>query len=439
MMQGIAQRVDAWLPAWMTAGLYLLFAAVPASIAFSTLAHAMLLVGVLAARPWRMEGWAGPRWVALPFLALLLVAVVSALAGEGRLHRLVLIGHDYRIFIVPWMVMVALSSANPQRLFKVMAVMTVAAGVMGIAQYYLGFAMPTVDGVAQIDDVGGRFRAEGFFNNPMTYSGVLLILAAVFVSLGLGSCAPGRWWWLTAAVFAVLGVLVSLSRSGLLGLVVGLVVIGLRFSRKWVLVALVVLTVPPVLYWSGVVPIPAMELPVVVRRMNLSDMVHSVRGRLYLWEAAWRGYRDHPWLGVGMNAQTDPMLAYQRVVSAEHGNYDYAGSWGAPAHNVYLEILLELGTFGLIAYLGMWAVVFTWIGLTLQRAPPQAAWQRDLLWGIAAGLAGSMTAGLLEDNIFDGEVQTAITLMFGIAFFICRDWGAQHPGPSSSVRPESDG
>lgn len=110
-----------------------------------------------------------------------------------------------------------------------------------------------------------------------------------------------------------------------------------------------------------------------VRGADINPDSYSVIERLAHWQSAVAIARDYPWLGVGF------------------GNYpvvypDYAfPNWPLAlghAHNYYLNILAEVGLFGLSAYVALWVVVL-WQTFRLTRS--QQVWTR----GIAIGLLGA--------------------------------------------------
>lgn len=96
------------IPAWARSALYLQFAASTFSIAGTGLAHAMMLLGFAGYRPLRpVRAWL-PAWVMTPLLAVLGSAVLSALINAAPADYFRLVGEDYRIYTVPFLVLFAL-------------------------------------------------------------------------------------------------------------------------------------------------------------------------------------------------------------------------------------------------------------------------------------------------------------------------------------------
>ena len=88
----------------------------------------------------------------------------------------------------------------------------------------------------------------------------------------------------------------------------------------------------------------------------------------------------------------------------------------AGVHNIYLQTWLNYGFFGLLAYLGIW-VVFFLKSLRASRRGSRFGYENAVLWGVMAGAAGLMVAGVFENNFRDGEVQTAALLLISLALF----------------------
>jgi len=111
-------------------------------------------------------------------------------------------------------------------------------------------------------------------------------------------------------------------------------------------------------------------------------------GRVEMWSNAWRAIMDYPFTGSGLH--TFPAVSW--------ANYVYTGIspvWNMThAHNAFLQVGVDLGVGGLLAYLALLAIV-VWRGLRFVHSRPPAleAW---LACGILGGVAGHMVHSLVD-------------------------------------------
>jgi O-antigen ligase len=132
----------------------------------------------------------------------------------------------------------------------------------------------------------GRFVST--FLDPNYLGGYLALLLSFFFALNVDS---PRWWlWLAMAATVVAGLL-TYSRSGYLSMGVVLVIIGLRYSWKLLLVAVICIT-----------PL-ALSIPRVAERVQGGINIDvTAQDRIDSWNRAFVIIKNHPLLGVGYNA-----------------------------------------------------------------------------------------------------------------------------------------
>ncbi len=189
------------------------------------------------------------------------------------------------------------------------------------------------------DTIGVVKRSTG----TTAHSNILGASTALLLPLLLGFMQLARNRWQQALVLAgigccLVGVVVSLSRTGMLTYVVILPML--------LLARFVVITPPRValLAFAAVLSIPF--LPDGVKRIfdprnYLSDKSVSVTERFHLWDAAVRAFFDNPITGFGFGDN--------------RGIFDYySNSWNPgllTVHSTYLQVLIETGIVGLLILL----------------------------------------------------------------------------------------
>lgn len=228
----------------------------------------------------------------------------------------------------------------------------------------------------------GRAGWVGIFENPNDLAYALVLL--VPLTIALGSRGRSRLFrlagWLVAAVF-VAGILVTYSRSGLVGLVVVLGVMAWRARRPSWRVLFVVAIVAALLFTSGMW----------ARQAGFTDLANdlTVRQRIATVEAGLSMWADRPLLGIGFGCSVVGWPLYAPAgITTEHWLHN---------HNTFVQLAAETGTLGLLAFLTLLGSSFWYL-----RNARRVARRRDdedhvglcnaleaSLWGLVVlGMAG---------------------------------------------------
>jgi len=217
-----------------------------------------------------------------------------------------------------------------------------------------------------------RFSAPGFPVNR--YSNYLLLL--IFLGIGWFMHVKNplqRLIALACVVILVLAELFTVTRSGILGMGVGMVLmlpLALRLRVQHVFGALIVGGIIAAAGWYGASLTYADEV-LVTRFGNVSD---SLAGRFERVYAAFRIWADHPLLGSGWGtfSQLSPL---------------YITEGGKGAHNGYLNVLAETGVLGFLPLVFVtFAVVSRHIRGVGQMSKEFEFWRPYFLCGLIAQL-----------------------------------------------------
>ncbi len=188
---------------------------------------------------------------------------------------------------------------------------------------------------------GFRGRWLGVLADPnhdaMALVGVVPIL--LFFAIGKNQHWFKRIVGAVGVVVCLMGIIATHSRGGSLGLAVSVVVFALMSRRKAVagLVVLVaaagVLILAPQSFWQ--------------RNETIAGYAEdvSVQGRVNAWHVAFRIVRERPLLGVGEAS----FLAAWKQYAAIDAPIDHP----YVAHNLFLEVVGELGLVGLFGMVGL--------------------------------------------------------------------------------------
>ena len=427
LLQRLGQRET-----WLRVLTYALFAFSTFSIIGIDAAAILLLAVVLYHRLRAPVAEPLPRWLVGAFLLLPAAALLAALAngheaawaGPGQppsvWHSLGLTVKLYRLAL-PLALLPALACVDRRRLLQVLGVGAALMALYAAVQFHWGvdwFRPAARRVVTPFPGVPGVFFAHGNFSEHLTFAGVMLMLAPLFASLASAEHGRARAGWGGAALLVAGAVLVSLSRGGWLGLAVGLALLALDFPRRLGR-PLAVLALGAALAWALLgtgwleARLGGPERPALVQRLLSSSLAEN-RERILLWQSALLGLRDRPWLGVGYHNYPRYVRPYREAIQ-QREQTTFQVSIDTHMHNVYLQVGFDLGLIGLAAYLLWWGAIFRWNRMWLLREEGRFPFERALLRGASAGLAGILAAGFFENNFFDAEVQTTIMILIGLA------------------------
>jgi putative inorganic carbon (HCO3(-)) transporter len=180
-----------------------------------------------------------------------------------------------------------------------------------------------------------------------------------------------------------------------------LIIVILRWRRGWIAIPLSLITVVFLTHQVG--------LSTMLDFISSGISVEGIEGRVEIWSRAIFMIRDFSFTGVGMGSYMDVADQLYPFFLAPPGKIDHA-------HNLFLQIAVDLGIPGLIAWLSIF------LGICL------SAWQlykfgkdKHDIWaaGLGAGFLGSQLALFLHgffDAVTWGMIRPA-PLVWGL-------WGA---------------
>lgn len=375
------------------------------------------LVVVLATGAWLLRVLAHPgqrlglrlQWPWLLFLAWQLLAVAftpySQVLGLQQWARWVA---AYLAFVL------TLGTITDRRrawgLIAALMLGPLAAALIGIVQFAIAYGPPSYL------ILGGRFaRAAATFGKPNPFGGymnmawpIALTLSLFFAGLYL-SRRPDRNPYgfrhvrLLVGVFAacaallLLGLFASYSRGAWIGAAVALFALAALGGRRTALAAamgLVLFLLVGLLGAFNALPTVVVKRLAAISnnisifdagKVSVNDENFAVVERMAHWQAAWRMWQAHPFLGIGPGNFNEAYPAF------------FVGRWSISqghAHNYYLHILAEAGPGGLALYLILIGVVFV-EALRLWLAG------RGTAWG-ALGLGGcGIMLAVAGHNVFE--------------------------------------
>lgn len=295
--------------------------------------------------------------------------------------------------------------------------------------FVLGVVIAAGDGIINppaVTTVGDVSRAGGTFGDPNELAAVLVVgvLVSVAVALNRAAAPALRMASIGAAVLSVAGILLSLSRGGLIAMGVALLA-GVAVAGRWrALMALLTLTMAfaTVSYYAFYASPAARE------RVTQTNGNGGGSGRVDLWRVAGRMINDHPIHGVGTDNFQISSVHYLLLPGALTRAV-YIVDKPKATHNMYLQVLSEEGFIGLGMFLAM-------IGFSLRCF--QRAWRRFratadrdmeiLTYALFIGLVGFLAASIFLSE----EYSKQLWLLLALGPALLRVSGADHAATTSS-------
>jgi O-antigen ligase len=247
--------------------------------------------------------------------------------------------------------------------------------------------------------VGGTvfYRAGGFAINPNSFAAQL---ACVIPFLTLSALYRRRSYmlWMVPAMLAMLSLLLTVSRSGMLAVgIAGFLLLLGQFHRIVMLYKLPIIVVGIVLTAVGIAYGDEL-MTVLGTRLNQQNNYGFLLGkREDLFRIGIQTVADNPLFGVGHNNSPLQLYHFPQVLALT----------GPDFHNFWLIKLIELGVVGFSAYL----FIHLFILWRMWRAHPRNIYAKGLFYT----LIGLSVAAFFNNNLAVTSIQLLVFVFFCVA------------------------
>ena len=251
-------------------------------------------------------------------------------------------------------------------------------------------------------------------------AGILSVGVPLFVTTALASRRSLRLVFrVIVGIFALVMVLLLIltqSRGGYLGAAAGLLILPpLYWPKLFYLAPLGVAAIVGGIWWVGVESI----LNIVSNDSSLGGWA----GRIDIWTQSWRALNDFVFTGIGIGTFTLVIpLLYPLRVTIE----------GFPhAHNLFLQVGLDLGLPGLIAYLAI--IINLYVMLWQMLRKPQTALNRALTVGATGSLTAMLVHGILDTHLWGTKLAFLPWILFALIALLHQEHQKQLDLPQNST------
>ncbi len=322
-------------------------------------------------------------WSAVFLSTVVSIAPMVSLWGvDPRYHGLLYYG---ALFI---MVLVAgyLRRERIVKLLEIIMVTAIIVSVYGILQRIF----PVLTEWWDVDSF--LYRSFSTLGHPNYLADYLVLVTPLFFWKFLES---RRWWlWLIGGAVVLLALLLTLSRSGLIGLFVSFLLIAIVYSRmdsradsrtSWRKVGAGVLIVvglmTALIIFANVRERAGFTYSrdLLSRLVIAGENVRSLETRLILWPATVKMILERPILGYGPDTYA---MAFTRFAPKELLRAENLNSYADRAHNIILDTMQEIGIIGGLFFL---IILF----LAISRAVRS---QNLVVIALGASLAGHLAS-----------------------------------------------
>lgn len=275
------------------------------------------------------------HWISLLVLCFVLAQILSVYYGglQAILDEF-LYWYIYSVFVF----LIAFSIDSFDHLRKAVWGLVLGGGfVVLYGIYAVHYDLPSL--------VSGRAGAYGMYENHNDYTFlIVLILPFIWKLYSLEQSLFKRFILLLLGGASVLGVFLSLSRGGMIALLLELLILVWFYQKKKIrFIFLMVMIV------AGIF---AIQYQWTAREENQEGSAYTAERaqylRMELWRTGWKMVKDRPLLGVGSRRFREYSQKYTDL------SYD---SIGRNSHNTYVEVFSTSGLVGFLPFIGFSAVM----------------------------------------------------------------------------------
>lgn len=284
-----------------------------------------------------------------------------------------------------------------ERVLKVLVFVAGLQGLIGVLEFFLGidyttmFDVPGLKPNTENVDLmrSGFLRITAAAVNPIEFSVALGAVLPLALHFALNHRGPGRarWWVLLGLV--LVAVPLTVSRSGLLALAVGMVVYGAVLSRRMQLNILVLAVIGAGAFRAAVPGV----LGTIKYFFFAGSTDNSITGRTDDYAHIGGLMHDHWWFGRGFG--TFLPLSYFYL------------------DNQYLMSMLNGGLLGLVILIALYVVAMSTARGARKRTEERV--QRDLAQAVAASIAAFALTALTFDQFSFDQCGFTLFVLIGCA------------------------
>ena len=332
--------------------------------------------------------------VGIAILAFCLAYIISLTTAVDMESGIKFIKKLLQVVIFFWVANTVQDEKQRNLLVSLVIFAGVAAALNGI---YSEIANPPV----VVSEFGETIiRQVGTMSVPSTFAGLLMLTGLVTLGNFLFH-EPKNHWLLGGIGIISICLLIILARQAWLGFLVGIIFLVYFWNKKLLgampLFLVFIFVLSPQVYKDR------------IESMTDIDNDQSLNIRKALWKGGWEIFKDHPITGCGF-----------KCVDSVHTSYpDPTGfiALNRGMHNNIMQLLIDTGIVGFVAWLSIWVAYFIeifkrWQVLAKDKTTGN---NKGILLGSASAILSFLVGGFFESSFYDSEVVMLVYFIMGVS------------------------
>jgi len=215
--------------------------------------------------------------------------------------------------------------------------------------------------------VDNHMRATALLGNPNIVGSYMALMAVIFAATAIRSSGARRVWQAFGAVVAAAGVLVSQTRTAVIALVAGVILLAIGRSLKRTLI--VATAFGAILGIAAALRMPAItNLAKLPQKIQKRGVMAATSGRLLPVLVGMEMIRDRPLTGQGPGTFKAQYMPYAvPVIDGKRLPPGILSLNFGEAHNDHLQLIAETGIPGYLLFLALVVVLVRSIRTTSRR------------------------------------------------------------------------
>ena len=333
----------------------------------------------------------------LPIFLYVVTLVISVIFSPFKAHSLLAFKEEWLLLVFFLVVNNIEEEVKVKKLLTILIAVSTLVGFYAIWQHYFGMDLYRN---RLLEPRGGVFISLGLFGHHLTFGGyymLVFLLASVFL---LNAKRAGVYRIVDFSAPIVLGfsLIFSYARSAWLGGVMGILTFGFLKGGKFILFLVLGVFVLCLLIYV-IEPTSWDRIKEIDFSKNKPEST-----RIRLWQTSINMIKDKPIWGIGLGNFGKLFNRYK-----VEGIYDTT----CHPHNDFLNVAVNSGLLGLLAYLSMWAIfLYSTIKVTIKNR--KTGFGNSVQMGGIVAIVAFLFASLFQCYYTDAEVNMLIMFILGL-------------------------